>query len=54
MTKERIKVEDALYEFFNKNINNLSYDNLKKLFISSDFTISDLFNSKPTIINEKT
>ena len=54
MTKERIKVEDSLYEFFNKNINNLSYDTLKKLFISSDFTISDLFNSKPTIINEKT
>lgn len=54
MTKERIKAEDALYEFFNKNINNLSYDTLKRLFVSSDFTISDLFNSKPTIINEKT
>lgn len=54
MTKERIKVEDALYEFFNKNINNLTYDNLKKLFVGSDFTISDLFKSRPTIINEKT
>ena len=54
MTKERIKVEDALYEFFNKNINNLTYENLKKLFVGKNFTISDLFKSKPTIINEKT
>jgi len=54
MTKERLKVEDALYEFFNKNVNNLTYENLKKLFVSKDFTISDLFKSKPTIINEKT
>ena len=54
MVKERIKVEDALYTFFNKNINNLTYENLKKLFINDAFTISDLFKSKPTIINEKT
>ena len=54
MTKERLQVEDALYEFFSKNVNNLTYENLKKLFVSPDFTISDLFKSKPTIINEKT
>jgi hypothetical protein len=54
MTRERIKVEDALYTFFNKNINNLTYDNLKRLFVNDTFTISDLFRSKPTIINEST
>ena len=54
MTKERIKVEDALHEFFKKNINNLSYESLKRLFVPKDFTISDLFKSRPTIINEKT
>ena len=54
MTKERIKVEDALYTFFNKNISNLTYDNLKRLFVNDTFTISDLFRSKPTIINEST
>lgn len=54
MTKERIKVEDALHEFFKKNVNNLTYENLKRLFVPNDFTISDLFKSRPTIINEKT
>lgn len=54
MTKERIKIEEALYKFFNKNVNNLSYEVLKRLFVPKDFTISDLFKSKPTIINEKT
>lgn len=54
MIKERIKVEDALYTFFNKNINNLTYENLKRLFVNDTFTISDLFKSRPTIINEKT
>lgn len=54
MTKERIKVEDALYDFFNKNISNLTYENLKRLFVNDTFTISDLFKSRPTIINEKT
>lgn len=54
MTKERIKVEEALYKFFNKNINNLSYEVLKRLFVPEDFTASDLLKSKPTVINEKT
>ena len=54
MIKERIKVEDALYTFFNNNVNNLTYKNLKRLFVNDTFTISDLFKSRPTIINEKT
>lgn len=54
MIKERIKVEDALYTFFNKNVDNLTYENLKRLFVNDTFTISDLFKSRPTIINEKT
>jgi hypothetical protein len=54
MIKERMKVEDALYTFFNKNVDNLTYENLKRLFVNDTFTISDLFKSKPTIINEKT
>jgi hypothetical protein len=54
MTKERIKAEVALYEFFNKNLETMSYDKFKKLLVPKDFTISDLFRSRPTIINEKT
>jgi hypothetical protein len=54
MAKERIKVEDALHVFFTKNANNLTYENLKRLFVSKDFTISDLFKSRPTLMNEKT
>lgn len=54
MTKERIKAEVALYEFFSKNLETMSYDKFKKLLVPKDFTISDLFRSRPTIINEKT
>jgi hypothetical protein len=54
MIKERIKVENALHTFFNKNVDNLTYENLKRLFVNDTFTISDLFKSRPTIINEKT
>lgn len=54
MTKERIKAEVALYEFFNKNLKNMTYEKFKKLLVPKDFTISDLFKSRPTIINEKT
>lgn len=54
MTKERIKAEVALYEFFKKNLETMSYDKFKKLLVPKDFTIADLFRSRPTIINEKT
>ena len=52
-SKDLTLLRDVLI-LLNKNVNNLTYENLKKLFVGSDFTISDLFRSRPTIINEKT